>query len=180
MIIFTYVIIWCMIKIQICRGCDTYMKILQNIKVYDGIFIFAIIFFFTVTLWVNFAGGKNFTQKKNNDIDDAILKDAYYRRKIWIRSSITWLAVHYFIVLSTFLSTSIVIYVSMSDEGKGKILFYSIVSFFSSIITYIVNPYKTSLAYRKAYMLIDFALLNNENIQESIKNGEKIIYKGHK
>ncbi len=29
-------------------------------------------------------------------------------------------------------------------------------------------------------MLIDFALLNNENIQESIKKGEKIIYKGHK
>ena len=155
------------------------MKIFQDIKVYDGIFIFAIIFFFAVTLWVNFTSGKNFT-KNNNDIDDAILKDAYYRRKIWIRSSITWLAVHYFIVLSTFLSTSIVIYVSMVDERKGKILFYSIVSFFSSIITYIVNPYKTSLAYRESYMLIDFALLNNENIQESIKKGEKIIYKGHK
>ena len=155
------------------------MKIFQDIKVYDGIFIFVIIFFFAVTLWVNFTSGKNFT-KNNNDIDDAILKDAYYRRKIWIRSSITWLAVHYFIVLSTFLSTSIVIYVSMVDERKGKILFYSIVSFFSSIITYIVNPYKTSLAYREAYILIDFALLNNDNIQESIKKGEKIIYKGHK
>jgi len=68
----------------------------------------------------------------------------------------------------------------MVDAGKGKILFYSIVSFFSSIITYIVNPYKTSLAYREAYMLIDFALLNNENIQEAIKNGEKLIHKGHK
>ena len=62
----------------------------------------------------------------------------------------------------------------MIDEGKGKILFYSIVSFFSSIITYIVNPYKTSLAYREAYMLIDFALLNNENIQESIKRAKKL------
>jgi hypothetical protein len=152
------------------------MNVLQNIKVYDGIFIFAIIFFFTATLCVNCISGKNF----KNNIDDAILKDAYYRRKIWIRSSITWLAVHYFIVLSTFLSTSIVIYVSMIDEGKGKILFYSIISFFSSIITYIVNPYKTSLAYREAYMLIDFALLNNENIQEAIKNGETLIHKGHK
>lgn len=155
------------------------MKILQNIKVYDGIFIFAIIFFFTATLCVNCISGKNFI-KTNNSIDDAILKDAYYRRKIWLRSSITWLAIHYFIVLSTFLSTSIVIYVGMVDEGKGKILFYSIVSFFSSIITYIVNPHKTSFAYREAYMLIDFALLNNENIQESIKNGEMIIHKGHK
>lgn len=155
------------------------MDILQNIKVYDGIFIFAIIFFFTVTLCVNCISGKNFI-KPNQNINDSILKDAYYRRKIWIRSSITWLSVHYFIVLSTFLSTSIVIYVSMVDEEKGKILFYSIVSFFSSIITYIVNPYKTSLAYREAYMIIDFALLNNENIEESIKNGEKLIYKGHK
>lgn len=155
------------------------MEVLQNIKVYDGIFIFAIIFFFTVTLFVNCASGKNFP-KANNNIDDTILKDAYYRRKVWIRSSITWLAVHYFIVLSAFLSTSIVIYVSMVDEGKGKILFYSIISFFSSIITYIINPYKTSLAYREAYMLIDFALLNNENVQESIKKGEKLIYKGHK
>ena len=161
------------------QGCDIRMKVLQNIKVYDGIFIFAIIFFFTTTLWVNCISGKIFINAKNN-IDDTILKDAYYRRKIWLRSSITWLAIHYFIVLSTFLSTSIVIYVSMVDAGKGKILFYSIVSFFSSIITYIVNPYKTSLAYREAYMLIDFALLNNENIQEAIKNGEKLIHKGHK
>ena len=155
------------------------MNLLQSIRVYDGIFIFAIIFFVIATFVVNCISGKNFPQV-NNNINEVILKDAYYRRKIWLRSSITWLAIHYFIVLSTFLSTSIVIYVSMIDESKGKVLFYSIVSFFSSIITYIVNPYKTSLAYREAYLLIDFALLNNENIQEAIKKGEKIIYKGHK
>ncbi|EOS35479.1 hypothetical protein C804_01083 [Lachnospiraceae bacterium A4] len=51
------------------------MNVLQNIKVYDGIFIFAIIFFFTATLCVNCISGKNF----KNNIDDAILKDAYYR-----------------------------------------------------------------------------------------------------
>jgi len=71
------------------QGCDIRMKVLQNIKVYDGIFIFAIIFFFTATLWVNCISGKIFINAKNN-IDDTILKDAYYRRKIWLRSSITW------------------------------------------------------------------------------------------
>lgn len=29
-------------------------------------------------------------------------------------------------------------------------------------------------------MLIDFALLKNENIQETIEKGEALIYKGHK
>lgn len=155
------------------------MNVLDKIEIYDWIFIFAIIIFFIVTIWVNCISGKDF-HKDDINIEDDTLKDAYYRRQIWIRASITWLAVHYFIVLSTFLSTSIVIYVSTVNEGKEKIIFYSIVSFFSSIATYIINPYKTSLAYRKAYMLIDFALLNNGNIRTSIKNGEKIIYKGHK
>lgn len=152
------------------------MKIVQNIKIYDGIFIFAILFFVAVTTWVNLTSGKNYLK----DNDDVMLQDAHYRRTIWLRASITWLAVHYFIVLSTFLSTSIVIYASMMDAGKTKILFYSIISFFSSIITYIVNPYKTSMAYRKAYMLIDFALLKNANIQEALEKGESLIYKGHK
>lgn len=152
------------------------MKIVQNIKIYDGLFIFAILFFFTVTACVNLISGKNYP----NNNDDIIHKDARYRRTVWIKSSITWLAIHYFIVLATFLSTSIVIYVSVIEEEKGKVLFYSIVSFFSSIITYIVNPYKASSAYRKAYMIIDCALLKDENIQEALEKGESIISKGHK
>lgn len=85
------------------------MRLIQNLKVYDAIFIFAIFFFFIITAWVNLISGKNFF-KDNNINDDILLKDAYYRRAMWIKASITWLAVHYFIVLSTFLSTSIVIY----------------------------------------------------------------------
>lgn len=157
------------------------MIILCNLKIYDIIFIGAIIFFLLVTFIANRTSGKIFI-KIPNDIDNVILKDACYRRKKWIRSSIVWLAIYYFIVLSSFLSTSIVIYISTIDEGKEKLLLYSIVSFFSSIITYIVNPHKASLAYREAYMLLDSALLKNkdEDIQKSIKDGERLIYEGHK
>ncbi len=148
-------------------------------KIYDFIFIAAIIFFFAVTCWVNIGCVKK-RSKIFKDCTDESIQDARFRREIWLSASITWLAVYYFIVLSTFLSTSIVIYVSVMENNSGKVIFYSIISFFASVITYVINPQKISVAYRNAYMLIDSALVKNSGVQDAIIEGERVIAKGHK
>ena len=65
-------------------------------------------------------------------------------------------------------------------EMQARIFFYSVISLFSSICPYIVNLQEVSKAYRKAYRILDEALLLNKDLTSAIIDGEKIIETVHK
>ena len=114
-------------------------------------------------------------------IEKAILK----RRNIWLKSSIIWLSLYYWVVLNSILTTLFVIYISCyedmtKDEMRVRIFFYSSVSLFLAICPYIVNMMDVSKAYRKAYCLLDDAINSQGNIINAMKEGECLIAEAHK
>lgn len=117
--------------------------------------------------------------------EDIKRKEAFEKRKIWIRSSIIWLSIYYWLILNSILTTLLVLYISCYEnmgvnEMQARVFFYSVISLFSSICPYVVNLQEISKAYRKAYRVLDKALVLNENLAEALVEGEKIIYSAHK
>ncbi len=110
---------------------------------------------------------------------------AIIRRNIWLKTSIIWMCLYYWLVLNSILTTLIVLYVSCYEDMnlrdmKVRVFAYSAISLFSSICPYIVNMLNVSLAYRSAYRLIDDAILSNENIVKMMQEGENIIADAHR
>lgn len=117
--------------------------------------------------------------------DDTIKNSAIKRRNIWLRSSIIWLCVYYWLILNSILTTVVVLYISCYEnmelpEMQVRIFFYSVISLFSSICPYIVNLQEVSKAYRRAYRILDEALVLNKDFTNAIIDGEKIIETFHK
>lgn len=98
-----------------------------------------------------------------------IYKVAYIRKSVWLKSNIVWMVVNFWMISSAFLSTLIVIYISVNNIDARKIVFYSIMSLFTSIMQYVLTPMAMARGYRKAYQIIDKAILSYE------KNGCKDI-----
>lgn len=94
---------------------------------------------------------------------EGIYKTAYIRKNAWLKSNLIWITINYWIIAASFLATLIVIYVAVNDINKNKIVFYSIVSLFASIMSYILNPLAIAKGYRLAYQEIDKAILEFEN-----------------
>lgn len=110
-----------------------------------------------------------------------LIQTAYIRKSIWLKSYIIWLVVHYWMAASSILATSITIYITSGEEiNKNKIIFYSIISLFVSIMSYVLNPKRISSGYRNAYQEIDTALLKFDNsdfemLSEALIKGEEHI-----
>ena len=117
--------------------------------------------------------------------DDSLLKFAVVKRNTWIRASIIWISLYYWLVLNTILTTLIVLYIScyenMEEPGmKIRIFAYSAISLFSSVCPYIVNMLDVSKAYRRAFRILDNAILSGNNLKEAIRVGEETIDNSHK
>lgn len=103
---------------------------------------------------------------------DGIYQTAYIRKSVWLKSNIIWTVVDYWILASSFLATLIVIYIAGNDTNKNKIIFYSVMSLFTSIMSYVLNPMAMAKGYRAAYQEIDKAIFK---YQHSKKKNEKIL-----
>lgn len=124
-------------------------------------------------------------------IEDAVIKDfngihkvAYIRKSVWLKSNIIWMVVNFWMISSSFLSTIIIIYISVEDVDATRIVFYSVMSLFVSIMGYVLNPLAMSRGYRKAYQEIDKAIFEYEKelknvdlLKEALVCGEEYIEK---
>ena len=110
------------------------------------------------------------------------LKDAVKVRNNWIGSNIAFLFFHYWCILFSILATIIVLYLSCFEQSnndvKARIMIYSALSLFTSILPYVVKMEKISKKYRMAYVTLLKEILGNDSISKAIISGEKEINKG--
>lgn len=59
----------------------------------------------------------------------------------------------------------IIIYTVANEINKDRIIFYSIMSLFTSIMSYVLNPIAMAKGYRLAFQEIDRAILIYENAE---------------
>lgn len=118
-------------------------------------------------------------EKENKSI---LYQKALTRKSVWLKSEIAWLVVYYWLIGSSLLATIIVIYIGIDTMEQRRIVLYSIFSLFFCCAGYVVNAMTASRGYRKAYCLIDAAILkyeqdgNNEKILgDAMIEGEKFI-----
>lgn len=118
-------------------------------------------------------------------IEDIVIKSlsgihkvAYIRKSVWLKSNIIWMVINFWMISSSFLSTIIVIYISVQDVDATRIVFYSVMSLFVSIMSYVLNPLAMARGYRKAYQEIDKAIFEYEKRKENIDILEKALVCG--
>lgn len=117
---------------------------------------------------------------------------AWYLSKIWLRAALVWRILEHFFVLGSFATSVAVIYIAAEDSNAK--LFIIILSSLSAVFTltsFACNPTQYMRCYRKAYDVLNDALVINtdenrkqingsegrKQITEAIKKGEEFIGK---
>lgn len=116
---------------------------------------------------------------------DGIYKTAYIRKNVWLKSNLIWMTIHYWVIAASFLATLIVIYITVDNLNESGIVFYSVVSLFTSIMSYILSPITIAKGYKLAYQKIDKAIFLFENssnqdkeiLSSALIEGEELIKK---
>ncbi len=122
-------------------------------------------------------GGKYYgLYNKNNNIRDKAIK----KRNNWLKGSIISIGFYYWCILCSIFSTLLVLHIGCfgdleQTDDKITLVILSIVSIFTNVCPYIIDLKKMSKAYRKAFCIIDDAILKDKDLAEAIANGEKEI-----
>ncbi len=117
---------------------------------------------------------------------------AWYLSKIWLRAALIWRILEHFFVLGSFATSVAVIYIAAENSNaKLSIIILSSLSAVFTLTSFACNPTQYMRCYRKAYDVLNDALVTNtdENgkqingpegrrrITEAIKEGEEFIGK---
>lgn len=131
-----------------------------------------------------------FGTKKSYDKDILCAHSFYVKKKnAFLRSSIIWLSIYYWLYLCSVLGTVLIVYIDrFHEEDNIHIFVYSVLSLFFLMSELIINPQKVANGYRKAYMKMDYALNTKRNraddisvdLAKELNKCEKIIKKVHK
>lgn len=152
-------------------------------KLYDIFYILLFVVCLEVCLLMSLYIG--FTER-NRRKGDALLETAYCLKAVWLKSTIIWTLVNYWMVSSSLLATVIVIYISSESDNMidtSRIIFYSIASLFLSVMNYALTPMAMARGYRKAFLEINKAILeyrsqsskSEQMLADKISEGEEII-----
>lgn len=149
---------------------------LKILEIYDWITIIYVVVGIGCFIWVSVGNEYVFRKidrmvQKNPELDMRKAKcDLYYLeiRKSWLHNQNIWIAVEYFLVGLAYLSTVIVIYMAVDNLINGDLLkiktaFYTIINLLASAFRDYLMPRKKSLGARKAYLLLNRAIINYEN-----------------
>ena len=169
--------------------------IFKNFAVYDWITLIYIIVGISCFIWTSI--GNDYVFKKidklliiDKTLDQRQKKcDLYYTelRKSWLRNQNIWISVEYFLVGLAYLSMVITLYITVDNIVSGadfkiKIAFYTIINLLASAFRDYLNPKKKSLGARKAYLLLNKAIIKYENgngtkdeLLDAFDSGEKIM-----
>lgn len=168
---------------------------LNKFAVYDWITLLYIVIGIACFIWTSI--GNDYVYKK---IEKSIKReptsdqrtnkcDIYYLelRKSWLRNQNIWISIEYFLVGLAYLSMVITLYITVDNIVSGndfkiKIAFYTIINLLASAFRDYLSPKKKSLGARKAYLLLNKAIIKYENgdgtkneLLEAFDNGEKIM-----
>ncbi len=138
------------------------ISISDMFQLYDIFYVVLFVICLEVCLLMSLYIGSKGTEKEHCE---GIIGKAYSLRNIWLKTTIIWMLVAYWMISSSMLSTLIVIYIS-SENNKGvdtnRIIFYSIASLFVSVMYYVLSPMAVSRGYRRAFREINKAILKSE------------------
>lgn len=156
--------------------------LLKELAVYDWITILYIIVGIACFIWVSTGNEYIFNKiekrmDKNPELDCRKARcDLYYLeiRKSWLHNQNIWIAVEYFLIGLAYLSTVIVIYMAVDNIIQGDLLktktaFYTIINLLASTFRDYLMPRKKALGARKAYLLLNRAIINYENGEGSLE-----------
>lgn len=165
---------------------------LLNLEIYDWITLIYIVVGIASFVWASI--GNNYVfgliEKKEDLVDSRKFKcDTYFDeiRKSWLREQNIWKSVEYFLIGLSYLSMVITIYIAVdkivnADILTMKITFYTIINLLSSAAKDYLVPEKKSLGIRKAYLILNEAILNYEyglirleELNDAVKKGEDTI-----
>lgn len=157
-------------------GGSVVKDLLKILAIYDWITIIYVVVGIGCFVWVSVGNEyifrkieKKLSKKPELDLRKAKC-DLYYLeiRKSWLHNQNIWIAVEYFLVGLAYLSTVIVIYMTVDNLIHGDLLkvktaFYTIINLLASAFRDYLMPRKKSLGARKAYLLLNRAIINYEN-----------------
>lgn len=117
---------------------------------------------------------------KERDKDKGIRYKAIKKRNNWLKSSIISIGFYYWCILCSIFSTLIVLHIGcygnmQNPDDKIKLVLLSIVSIFTNVCPYIIDLKKMSKAYRKAFCIIEEAILKDKGLEDAITKGEEEI-----
>lgn len=143
-----------------------------KMMVCDWIFISTILIASVFCAWAMIFGAK----KAYNIGFSEKFRFFIIKRNAFLRSSIVWLAIYYWLHLGSILATITVIYLSVYNSANTKRIFvYSVISLFFIFAELVLQPKTVSLGYRKAYILIDTALNTyNDGDEETKRMADKL------
>lgn len=140
--------------------------------IYDWIMIIYIIIGIISLIWASIGNNYVFNKidKKKNLHDSRKHKcDIYFdeMRKSWLPEQNIWKSVEYFLMGLSYLSMVITIYITVDGIVDIKILplkitFYTIINLLSSAIKDYLTPEKKAMGIRKAYLILNEAILDYE------------------
>ncbi len=117
---------------------------------------------------------------KERDNDKNIRDKAIKKRNNWLKATIISIGFYYWCILCSIFSTLLVLHIGcygdmQSSGDKIKLVLLSVVSLFTNVCPYIIDLKKMSKAYRKAFCIIDDAILKDKGLPDAITKGEKEI-----
>ena len=104
---------------------------------------------------------------------------SYYERKVsWIKLNITWLVIHYWLISLSFFAPSFLSIISAYEKviDPYKIVIYSLISIFGTLLNLLMRPDKQAYGYRIAFGLLDKKLFEVVNLPED-EEAEQILRK---
>ena len=114
--------------------------------------------------------------------------DFIIHRNSWLKKQNVWMTVEHFFVGLSYLTIIGIIYMLMCNVITGEELFvmkmavYALINLFSSIFRHYLKPRRRAIGARKAYLMLNKAILRyedglirKENVIEMIDIGEKIM-----
>jgi len=120
--------------------------------------------------------------------DDKELLKCYQYKSAWIKLSIVWLIVHYCLLGISVITPAFILLMATHYSSEQldifKIVLYSLIGIFSTLLNFITNPYKQAYGYRMAFELLNKvqSMIVNKNkeeretiLQTAIEVGEKYI-----
>lgn len=112
--------------------------------------------------------------------EDLLYEQAARLRAVWLHANFCWKTISIWMTVIPLYCTCVAIYLSGTPEGDEfdhiRILVYSVLSLVISLGVYAIRPSNRASAYRKAYRVIDKALIDyQESMSGSAERKEEKI-----
>lgn len=169
--------------------------IAESMEIYDWIFLLYIIVGISSLIWASIGNdyvfGRIDRKEKKNIIATTKKRtcDVFFEemKRSWLREQNIWKSVEYFLIGLSYLSMVITLYIAVDNIIENmlmlrKVTFYTIINLLSSSVKDYLVPNKKSLGVRKAYLILNEAIMmyeygkiEIEELYAAVVKGENLI-----